>query len=305
MRRWLTLLLIPYVLLASIAEIAEEQLYTLSPEELDQDWQLLSFFGHIKVIGKKDSPRYPFLILHMREVGLSEGDFELSPPISNAPKYIWSKVPGRICQDPQAMQGIAGCVLAHYELIQDTHKRYQKALKNFHRATPKELTATKAEVDRYSSVLIIEDNNAFGQLIEGVPYLESVGVKLRQTLSELPEDWDMFYLLCMHSEFGGPLAKQIPGCPRLLRATFGLTTKCFAVKCSAYEKLLQAYKKSLFHDAELLPADHIVASLHTSLNVYIAREPLAYRFACPSLVGSAPGINVAENHWQPWPFWEP
>lgn len=306
--KWLLFFFFRCFLFGSIAETAQKQLETLSPEELDRDWQLSSFFGHVKVISSKDSPRYPILLLHLQEVGLSESQFELSSSVTHVSEAFWSRVPCWASQNHPIKQGIAGCSLAHYQLIKDTRDKYQQALQDLAKAPPEERQFLQAQVDRYSSVLIIEDNTAFGCLLNQIPCLEGMGTKLRRTLAQLPEDWDMFYFICLHGDFGLPLAEQIPDCPRLLKATFGLVNKCFAIKASAYERVVQAYKSYIFPstmNTELPPADHITARLHTQLNAYIAREPLAYRFACPSLVGSSPGINVAENHWQPWPLWEP
>ena len=296
---------------SSRAAIAAYQLQTLTGQELDSDWRLNDFFGHIKVIGDKASPRYPLLLEKLKEVGLEESQFELSPVVhgSSLSEMIWSRVPAWAAQEIATKQGIAGCSMAHYYLIKDTRDRYKRALQRYTElkkklpANIRRFQAAKKELKKYSSVLIIEDNNAFGRLHKGKPLLTGMGIKFRETLMQLPEDWDMFYFICMHGFRDYPRAQTVPHCPLILKAVYGLVTKCFAVRSTAYDALTRYFERCIFasSNGELLPADHIVARLHSKLNAYIAKEPLAYRFSCPSMVGSHPGVNVSRHHWQPIP----
>jgi hypothetical protein len=293
-----------------VAEIAAQQLQDLSSDELDSDWRLNEFFGHIKVISNKQSLRYPRLLEKMKEVGLEETSFEISPRVIGAHlnKSLWSRVPDRINSDPKIKQGLAGCILAHYNLIKNTRDRYVRALvhynyvKNQSSIDEVALIAAQKEVDKYSSVLIIEDNNAFGSLENNTPSLQGMGRNFRKILQQLPNDWDMFYFICMHGEYGEPPAEEVAGSPLLLKAVYGLVNKCFAIRASVYNQLVEQYEKyiSSESDVELIPADHIVAQLHKSINAYIAREPLAYRLASISMVTHTSDTDI-DRHWQPKP----
>jgi hypothetical protein len=316
---------------------ALEELQELTPFELDSDWHLDRFFGHIKIISSKDSPRFPLLLEKMQEVGLNQEQFELSPTIAGdtLPESLWQRVPAWASEDPIVKQKIAGCTMAHYYLIKNTRDRYQEAFKNYRRlqsepeAPLSDLEAAKNEVAKYSSVLIMEDNNAFGSLKNGAPTLEGMGKLFRETLKELPADWDMFYFICMHGDYDLPLAKEVPETSLLLKASYGVVTKCFAVKASSYDSLVALFEAHIFPElnsevaywtgtklstmvvtptsiskVEIGPSDHMVALLHKNLNVYIAKEPLSYRFASTSLAGSpspGSGIIFADHNWQPKP----
>lgn len=297
---------------STFSQMAAKQLISLNNKDLDKNWQLPEYFGHIKVISSKDSPRYAVFIEKMKEVGLTEEQIELSPCISGSAldKSLWSRVPPRIVEDDLKKQGVAGCFYAHYIAIKDTYERYKRAIEHYtalqNEANPSllKLYLAQAQIDKYSSVLIMEDNNAFGLLLgDGVPTLEGKGRKFRETIAQVPGDWDLFYFVILHGEWGTPRAEFIEGRPDILKAKFGLLTKCFAVNASAYETVVRQFETYLFSppEQELLPSDFMYALLHEKLHAYIAREPLAYRYNCPSLVGNSD--HYEEKHFQPWPHW--
>ncbi len=288
--------------------IANQHLSTMDAATLDRDWKLNEFFGHIKVLGGKTSSRYGQLVEEMQKIGLSEDDFIAVPGVEGAdlPKKLWSKVPDWAAKSERGKQGVAGCTIAHYNLILDTKTKYDEALNNYNAlilrdlVTIEELTFAQQEVKKYSSVLILENNAAFGSLQNGNPELKGVGTQFRQTIKQLPNDWDMFYFMCLHGDWGS--AKQVEGAPRLLRATYGVVNKCFAINHTAYDAVVKTYeaaiKKSNSGSSVFEPCDHLVAQLHKNINAYIAKDPLAYRFASNSMVSDGGDF---QDDWQPLP----
>lgn len=297
-----TLLLAPH---EAISTLAIEELNTKSPEELDKDWNLGVYFGHIKVIGDKNSPRYPQVKEEMEKVGLTEDKFEIAPCVkgTDLPESVWKRVPNWFGHNnmhlEQNKKGVAGCTLSHYNLIKDTNEKYKKAIQDLEMLQARnsdedEIKKAEEEVKKYSSVLIIEDNNAFGQLQnDGSPSLKGMGTTFRESIKELPENWDMFYFISMHGPWG--FAKDVPNAPHLLEAVYGCVTKCFAVNHTAYDLLEKQFEKTCTNS--IIPSDHVVAGLHRKIHAFISRTPLSYRFASKSLVTNGGG----GWHWQPTP----
>lgn len=66
-------------------------------------------------------------------------------------------------------QAECGCYLSHLKVIQDVEISFQKALKNLRKAkkskNKRELELAKREVVKFSRVLILEDDAAFGLAI--------------------------------------------------------------------------------------------------------------------------------------------
>lgn len=290
----------------SISTLAAEELKTKTPEALDKDWNLGTYFGHIKIIGNKASPRYSQLKDEMKKIGLTEEKFELVPGVRGADlsESLWKRVPdwNEDMKTVRNKQGVSGCTVAHYNLIKDTNTKYKNAVTNLKQlqsenAGIEKQNEAQKEIEKYSSVLVMEDNNAFGLLQkDGSPVLKGLGTTFRKTMQELPENWDMFYFICMHGQWGK--AETVPNAPHLLKATYGCVSKCFAINHTAYDQLEKKYHDAIHGNGEFLPVDHLLGSLHKETNTYIAKIPLAYRFASQSMVSTE---NKGNPPWQPIP----
>lgn len=289
----------------SLKKVARHHLETMDAEELDADWRLKDFFGHIKVISNKDSARYPQIVEEMAKVGISEDDFELSPTVKGAdlPESLWSRIPDWVGEGDHRKKGHAGCLVAHYLLIKDTALKFEKARADYYRlslqdppATEEQLKAAQKLVKKYSSVLVIEDSNGFGLLEDGTPQLNGLGTVFRETMSQMPNNWDMFYFICMHGEWGP--AKVLPKKPLLLKSTYGCVTKCFAINHTAYEAIVRTLESRMFDQSvPLPPVDHMLAELHKKTETYISKIPLAYRLNSVSLIQN----DASTDFWQPIP----
>jgi len=278
----------------SIHKIAASHLHTMTPDELDADWKLLDFFGHIKVVGREGSERDLVMQKEFGKIGLKKGDYEYSDPVDGSiqDESLKNKVVSWSYKNEKGRNGVLGCTLAHYNLILDTKSKYDAAVKAFEQ-DPESLKA-RSEVKKYSSVLIMEDNCAFGILDGQTPILKKVGKQFREVMQSLPLDWDMFYLMLMTI----PVIYSSKKISKLLcKSSFGFTTKCFAVNHTAYDRVIKGFKDEIESRA-IRPADHITGDLHGKLNVYAPIQSLTYRIASMSQVGNS---GDGSSHWQPNP----
>jgi hypothetical protein len=288
-------------------EIVPSEVARLEFLGLDRNWNLRNYFGHIRVISNDpQSPRFLQCITELEKIGLTSDDYEIEKGVrgSTLPETIWSRMnsPEKYHFNADELrrmaQGQAGCYMAHYLVLKKTHDLYVKAqkkyeeLKNDSTSSSENISAAANEVKRLSSVIIIEDNNGFGRVIDsrggdqGVT-LDGEGLRFRQVMKDLPEDWDMFYFMsqCGSQKINGSIA----------RLDYGLTTKCYAVRAKMYPVLLEKLKAIEAEGVFLQPVDHEIASLHSQCKAYAPIEPLSYRFASVSEVG---GKNRVGFHWQ-------
>ncbi len=285
-------------------KIAAQQLEKMSPEELDRDWKLGEFFGHIKVIGKKGSERDKVQVEQFKKIGLKESDYEYAPTVDGKtldPSLV-ARVPDWAAKTDDIRKGVAGCAMAHYQLIKSTKESYDKAVAELTRVKSEKpsaeaLAKAEAAVKKYSSVLIMEDNCAFGYLDGQRVSQKGVGKDFREVVKHMPEDWDMFYMITMH----GPWGPAIPlkDNPWVSKSNYGVVMKCFAVNQTAYGKIVEAFEKQIHGKGDFVPCDHTTGALHKELNVYMAQKSLAYRYASKSFVGG--GAETGSDHWQPHP----
>src|SRR5262249_47791347 len=95
---------------------------------LDQDWDLLNYFGHIKVLTMDQSGgRFKRCKEELAKVGLKPGDYEVVLGIDGKtlPQELWQRmVSGDLRRNecPQEFierrkMGQMGCYMAHYKLI--------------------------------------------------------------------------------------------------------------------------------------------------------------------------------------------
>jgi len=291
------------------AELAGKELQELTPQEMDKNWNIQNYFGHIKVITTDTkSDRFRRCTEELKKIGLHPENYEVvrGKIGSSLKKSIWQRMVRwgteelRKKDTIKRLQGQAGCFMSQYKAIKDTVEQFRVATGrlNFIRGNKqtslKDLRDATNEVRKYSSVLIIEDNTGFGRVTgKNSADLSMYGMLFRKTMKDLKSDWDMFYFMTMND------ATVVSENIALLH--YGLTTKCFAINHTMYERVLQALEIINMTDKELRPVDHEIASLHASCNAYVALPSLSYRFGSTSEVFShlsEPFLSKIQN-WQP------
>jgi hypothetical protein len=290
----------------AIAHLAVYDLETINKQELDIDWKLSSYFREIKVItSNEQSPRFQRCLEELENVGVKSGEYIIFPGVDGTKidPSIWMRAINWDDNDTEKQkQGRMGCFMAHYNAIKDSKDRLQiaqKVLKQLKMQEDADLEIIKQveeEIDRCSNVLIIEDNTGFGRVTgDQTATLEGMGKKLRETLKELPKDWDMFYFMTMADDWGP--SKQVSPC--LLKLNYGVLTKCYAVNAKMYATILEHFDTMLNAECSIPPVDHVLAILHSKTNCYAAKgEGLTYRFGSVSEVQGL-DQSVEIKNWQP------
>lgn len=308
--------------------IAENALNTMTDEEMDRQWNLKNFFGTIQVINlDRDVARMAAVQEHLGEVGLEEGDFdrfkgcygreELSCDIwnridSNYKHHDTSTEEGRRALDSQHM-GQAGCYMSHYNVIKQASENYDLAiaelvaLKKQDNATAEEIEAAEQQVVKYSSVLILEDDNEFGMILpEDVTVAgwntqvyadtlthEGVGKIFYQGMRDLPEDWDMLYF--MAQSYRPPLPTASPHLKKLREAS---CLNAYAVSAKMYRKLLARLGKIEHGTGPILPIDEEIAILHKTTGSYVFAPALAVQDGRGSSINDNCCEEASKRYWQ-------
>lgn len=289
--------------LGVIASLAAQDISQMSQQELDEDWKLGSYFGEIKVItGNKEGERFKRCRQELASIGLKENDYTVFPGVNGADldPAIWKRAYNWNPRDTiKEKQGRMGCFMAHYNAIKDSADRLKNARDNLEKlkkepGVSRELIENaQAEIKKYSSVLIIEDNNGFGKVTgDHTATLEGSGKRMREILQELPDDWDMFYFIVMADDWGPSVVVS----QNLLKLKYGVVTKCYAVNAKMYSTILKQFDNVLEKEKTIYPVDHVLASLQKSHKCYAPKyESIAYRFGSVSEVQQ----TIEIKNWQP------
>lgn len=283
--------------------IAATELATLDGPSMDRNWSVQKYFGHIKVIScDTTSERFRRCQRELAAIGLTSDDYEVIRGVDGTTldasvvdrMTVWDKKLSRKKQKKQR-QGQTGCFMAHYRAIKETATRYKSAqerlavLQADAKSSPQMLRVATKEVAKYSSLLIIEDNVGFGKVTGPLTAtFNGYGRLFRLAMKELRDDWDMFYFL----SFGK--VKKIS--THLGRLTYGLSTKCYAIHSSIYERVLRELEIIDMPYKKLVPIDHTLAWLHRRAHCFVPLTPLCYRAASESLVGG--DKEHCNTHWQ-------
>ena len=213
--------------------IAQEHLLSRTPEDLDTNWNLNDFFGHVYVINLDDNPNGKDSTQFSRRLARITADldkigrcvFERVRATYGAvelDRRVWDRIDDNSFHLTNSEEldrqhrGQAGCFMSHYRVIQDANAKHLQAqveladaLALLDKAVGQDerkivqiaIEQAKAKITEYSSILILEDDNGFGFLNkhdEKTPaevQMTGAGVLFRKVMSELDDDWDMLYLV--------------------------------------------------------------------------------------------------------------
>jgi GR25 family glycosyltransferase involved in LPS biosynthesis len=293
-----------------IHTIAKEQLATMSDRELDRDWKLSDFFGTIAVINLPHATeRLTRVKRHLHRIGTDE--FTVFAAIYGRTELdasIWKKIrgnrdgidshskKGREALD-RLHQGEAGCYMSHYKLLQNVRNSFKEALAELQAAQDDEaIKSATAKVRKYSRVLIFEDDVGFGLVNKQktAATKKGAGKLLRKALKNLPENWDMLYLIVNATE---PTKAVTPHLRKMKRSW---CAAAYAVNYTMYRPLLRLLKK--IEDpavTKILPVDNCISSLHHRHNVYAIYPSLVYHQVGPSQISA----KSMRKLWQGQPIY--
>lgn len=285
--------------------LAASQLCLTRPDNLDVDWHLHDYFGNIMIINiQGHTERLQFAANNLQAVGAKtveilyaiNGRTSVDPSLWKKMDWNWvgynlNTEDGRKKFDHQR-QGEIGCYLSHYLAIKTVKERYDNALKELQEAKDKKnvVLQKKAyqDVVKNRNVLILEDDNGFGIVGPNGKSvtLASVGTIFRQAMMELPQEWDMLYLVT----YSRPPYSNQKFSPHLAKVGGGFTTSAYAVNHTMYDTLIAELGKVFDPKVEhIFPVDDTYAKLHKDYNCYAIVPSIAYQNEGVSFITSQYG----------------
>ena len=265
-------------------------------------------------------------------MGLAEDGYQRFSGIlgKNLPKEKWDRMQsnyknhdvktaeGRERLDRQH-QGQTGCYMSHYTLIKETAEKYDAAclklwaLERDSKATPEQLASAQAEVKKYSSVLVLEDDTLFGRIRpEDMTEKErNVGIysdKMTQTgvgriyyeaMRDLPKTWDILHFMVIPWE-----APQETDSKRLAKLNGGVSLIAYAVSANAYKRVLQQLSRIDDPEKKFEPVDVELGKLHAVTNSFVVTPAIALHPGEASTINNvAQSDNAKRKYWQcDWGF---
>lgn len=266
-------------------ELAKDHLLNMSKNELDDNWKLNDFFGTIAIINLPPATeRIERIKNELQEIGV--GEFTIVKAVNGqkeVDKSLWEKMMSFRSESDidenrknKIKQAECGCYLSHLKVIQDVEISFQKALKNLRKAKKSKdksgLELAKREVVKFSRVLILEDDAAFGIVDPtGKVIKNNVGQLLRKALKKLPKNWDMLYFVVKAIE------PTIRITPHLRKMNNSWCAVAYAVNYTMYPILIKHLNK--IKDPEvtsILPVDCVYGNLHHLYNAYAIYPSIVY-----------------------------
>jgi hypothetical protein len=321
-----------------LQNLAKQQLQNMTPEQLDQDWKLKEFFGQIYVINLEQAKEKQLIFNeNAKKIGLKEEEFTFFKATygkKDLQQEVWGRVDNNYCDIDVSTeagkaalnkqhQAQAGCYMSHYRVIKEAKQVYEDALNKFndakiafHKSPTKTLSETlkeaEIELQRKSRVFIMEDDNAFGKVVNDTPVLhqhnrlgdiattEGVGTIFREGLEELPTDWDMLYL---HSYqiFPNWEGAADPN-KKICELKGGLTCNSYVINAKSFDKILKRLEKIELGNEPLYPIDDEFAAMHKEgyIKAYGFHPSVTYQntMGQSSIADSGDQVASKKNCWQ-------
>lgn len=274
-------------------KLAWEQLADMADEELDADLSLDQFFGSIYVINLPHAKdRLKRITRDLHAIGLRHFQIWQATNGRNpqeVPEAIWSKMNLNWRQiDTSTQEGLkelqrqhqgeAGCFLSHYRLLCHVQANFIKACQDLQEAKEHNdaagIQSASMRARKYSSVLIMEDDNSFGFVNRNdykTATTAGLGRLLREAMTELPDDWDMLYFMVQSRH-------SLPFSHHLRQLSWGTLMNAYAVSYRMYDDIIEQLKQIEDPEViELKPVDVEVAMLHQGHRCYATKPAIAYQ----------------------------
>ncbi len=313
--------------------IAQEALATMTDEQMDSQWQLNKLFGNVRFINLDiDSHRLEAVKAEFESVGSDESSYERYSAClgRNLPKEVWDRMQsnykgidtktaeGKQRLDRQHM-GQTGCYMSHYRLIKEASEKYDAAcqklwaLEKEPTATHEQLQAARAEMEKYSSTLIVEDDTLFGRIRpedmtekerhEGIysdkMTKQGVGRIYYEAMRDLPKDWDVLHFMVIPWA-----APQETDSKNLAKLNGGVSLIAYAVSANAYKRILQQLSKIDDPKKTFEPVDVELGYLQKEINAFVVTPAIALHPGEASTINNVvQSDNVKRKYWQcDWSF---
>lgn len=117
-------------------------------------WNVAAYFPNIQVLTMdRHSERFMRCAEELQAIGLGPDKYEVVQGVDGKklPEMLWRRM---AADDQKQAQGRMGCFMTHYRVIKQAWARYELAKRK----------GNWREIRKYRTVLIIEDNCAFGKV---------------------------------------------------------------------------------------------------------------------------------------------
>jgi GR25 family glycosyltransferase involved in LPS biosynthesis len=211
-----------------------------------------------------------------------DGRKELPRDIWGKMYSLWATRDFKTVEGIQAFEnqrkGEAGCFMSHFRVIKEVRAKFEEALRLYEQAKAEgeseALERYAKEVKRFSSVLVLEDDNGFGFLAQDGKSVttKGCGVLLRLALIEMPLKWDMLYFVAQSQYRSHSVG-------RFLRRIYGTKgANAYVVHYSLYERLLKHLSAIEDPAVKLIyPLDHQLSQLHADAVCLAVAPSIAYQ----------------------------
>lgn len=271
-------------------KVAKRQLKSLSDEALDKDWMLYDYFGCLYVINlPRAKERLKTITSDLSDIGLDKFQIFKAVEGSKVAPEIYKKLSRNwahydLTTDKgrkgflKQQQGETGCYLSHLEVIKRVKTLFDRATQDLEKAIAandkKEIKAARAKARKYSSVMILEDDNAFGFVKSNKrdATLENAGKAFRMAMRELPKDWDMCYFMAWSRR------PEIKISPRIVRLTNALYNNAYAVNHTFYDAAI-AHLERIYNPKviKVEPLDAAFSEIQPLHKCYAVYPAIAYQ----------------------------
>lgn len=296
-----------------LSEIAQVHLATMSEEQMDNNWGLNDFFGTIAVINLPAANlRRETITKELEGIACNFEIFQGVDGRKEVSPEIWNKFYGTRSRDldpntsedkialDKINQGRAGAYLSHYLLIKKIKECFDRAMQDYKSAqNSQDLEAikhAKKELKKYSRVLILEDDAAFGVVDEEKVKVtkKTIGKRLRLAITELPDDWNMLYFIVRAKEEPEEIS------PHLCKIKSSYCQAGYAVNYTMYEpiiSLLSQVEDPLVEKTRSV--DIVLGLIHHQYHVYALKKSLIYHQPGPSQIADNTHTEIFQPN--PWP----
>lgn len=279
----------PYII--DHQKIAQGHLQSHSSHTLDEDWMMYDYFGCLYVINlPRAKDRLETITKDLQDIGVDQ--FDIMPAVDgrkNVPKELWKKMTQNWANYNLAhrrgrkkfkrqQQGETGCYLSHLKVIKLVKRRFDQANKKLQKAiingNKKEYQRAVAQARKYSSVMILEDDNAFGIVEQNkkAATLNNVGVLFRKAMAELPKDWDMCYFMAWSRKPEQRISSHI------VQLSEALFNNAYAVNHTFYSAVIAHLERIYDPDVtQVLPLDAALGELHSTCRSYAVTPAISYQ----------------------------
>jgi len=245
--------------------------------------------------------RWQIVTESLREVGCNSYERFSSVVGINLPERLWRRMDhnyknfDRSTPEGQKKfeglsKGQTGCYMSHYRIVKEANENWEQAKADYAQIqsqidTPsnesdlavlnQKLVEAQERIKKYSSVLILEDDNRFGRVLDPVKKtytLEKVGRVFHKAMSELPLNYEIFFLAACPSHL-----EAVAHTPHIRKFLDGVELNAYAVHSRFYKTLILQLEKIETEEGPLTAVDKEIPKTMPEAHVFMSAPPVAFQ----------------------------